>query len=145
MIAFVLGHHVRERTSGRGLHTMFFAGKVCGGGGHHNATFGMAGTLGVYTPFVADNISIVSSSYAWGGHSTPGNANLPRVPPSVFLTSMRTLQHEWSHNYGTHDSNNCPTACIMAYNWFDIAQNVGSVWCRDCENIIRSNRTAHSR
>ena len=116
---------------GVGLRTMFFAGWVCGNfAGGVSQAIGLAGG-------VDSNISIASSSSRTGTRA------------QIERESVRTVIHEWSHNYGVYDSHlhpvrPCLSECIMIHGgWHNVEQDVYNMWCERCRQTILNNRTWH--
>jgi hypothetical protein len=62
-----------------------------------------------------------------------------------FWRTIRTMQHEFSHNYGTIDESDkpqrCPTECIMQPSGFrTFYEDRGNIWCIDCKLDFRPNK-----
>ena len=120
MITVALYNAIPSSLRNQGLHTMFFAGRVC---------------------TIQGDIHIDNAS---GQGSLRGNRSINSGNRG--FTSIRILQHEWSHNYGAEDSHQddpCQTACIMAVDWFNVRQEVYNVWCERCRLVILANRGLH--
>jgi hypothetical protein len=50
-----------------------------------------------------------------------------------YWRTIRTMQHELSHNYGLDDKTSCPTECIMTTTGFrDVHENRDNIWCSSC-------------
>ena len=130
--SYMLNHVLPQPSSNRGvgLHTMFFAGQVCGTfAGDVSVAIGLA-------RYVGSNVTIASSS------GRTGTTN------QIEWLSVRTVQHEWSHSYGAYDSATnpggpCLSYCIMVANWLNVTQAVYNVWCERCRQTILNNRTWH--
>jgi len=76
------------------------------------------------------------------------------TPERIHWRSVRTAQHEWSHNYGTHhsgekdllnNSGRCRSRCLMDgnNNWNDRYYAVSDVWCDRCKDVIIAKRELH--
>ena len=119
-------------STGSGLHTMFFTGKVCGNvvEGYRSGLIGMA--------CIGGNRAIVSSGFV-SNDTARARTN-----------AIRVTQHEWSHNYGlycfiTPVGVACETTCIMNnMGWLEVMQEIYNVWCERCRLLILGSRDLHS-